>query len=70
MRKDKGFEVLDKITLYVSENQMLENLVKKFDKEIMKETLAKTIEYNTKRDTYTEVSINGEKLMLDVEVIK
>ena len=70
MRKDKGFEVLDKITLYVSENQMLENLVKKFDKEIMKETLTKTIEYNTKRDTYTEVSINGEKLMLDVEVIK
>ena len=70
MRKDKGFEVLDKITLYVSENQMLENLVKKFDKEIMKETLAQKIEYNKKRDSYTEVSINGEKLLLDVEVIK
>ena len=67
MRKDKGFEVLDKITLYVAENSMLEAVVKKFEKEIMKETLAEKVEYNAKKDTYTEVSINGEKLMLDVE---
>ena len=38
-----------------------------FEKEIMKETLAEKVEYNAKKDTYTEVSINGEKLMLDVE---
>ena len=67
MRKDKGFEVLDKITLYVAENSMLEAVVKKFEKEIMKETLTEKVEYNAKKDTYTEVSINGEKLMLDVE---
>ena len=70
MRKDKGFEVLDKITLYVSENEKLEKIIKKFEKEIMKETLAEKVEYNTKTDNYTEVSINDEKLMLDVEVIK
>ena len=70
MRKDKGFEVLDKINLYVSENEMLEELIKKFEVDIKKETLTENILFNAKRDTYTEVSINGEKLMLDVEVIK
>ena len=69
MRKDKGFEVLDKINLYVAENTMLESVVKKFENEIMKETLTEKVLYNNKRDTYTEVSINGEKLMIDVEVI-
>ena len=70
MRKDKGFEVLDKINLYVSENEMLEELIKKFEEEIKKETLTENVVFNAKRDTYTEVSINGEKLMLDVEVVK
>ena len=69
MRKDKGFEVLDKINLYIAENEMLEAIVKKFENEIMKETLTEKVVYNEKRANYTEVSINGEKLMLDVEVI-
>ena len=68
MRKDKGFEVLDKINLYVAENAMLEAIVEKFENEIMKETLTEKVVYNEKRDTYTEVTINGEKMMLDVEV--
>ena len=70
MRKDKEFEVLDKINLYVSENQMLEELVKRFESDIKKETLTENVVFNVERDTYTEVSINGEKLMLDVEVVK
>ena len=70
MRKDKGFEVLDKINLYVSENEMLEELVKKFEIEIKKETLTENVVFNETRETYTEVSINGEKLMLDVEVCR
>ena len=70
MRKDKDFEVLDKINLYVSENEMLEELIKKFEEEIKKETLTENVVFNTQRETYTEVSINGEKLMLDVEVVK
>ncbi len=68
MRKDKGFEVLDKINLYVAENSMLESIMKKSEAEIKKETLTENIFYNEKRTAYTEVSINGEKLMLDVEV--
>ena len=69
MRKDKGFEVLDKINLYVAENKMLEEVIKKFEDEIKKETLTEKVVYNTKRSDYAEVSINGEKLMLDVEVV-
>ena len=70
MRKDKGFEVLDKINLYVSGNDMLEEVVKKYTDEIKRETLALNIEYNTKRDTYTDTNINGEHMNLDVEVAK
>ena len=70
MRKDKGFEVLDKINLYVSGNDMLEEVVKKYTDEIKRETLALNIEYNIKRDTYTDTNINGEHMNLDVEVAK
>ena len=70
MRKDKGFEVLDKINLYVSENAELENIIKKFEDEIKKETLTLKVFYNEEREDYTEVSINGENLKLDVEVSK
>ena len=70
MRKDKGFEVLDKINLYLSGNDMLEEVVKKYADEIKRETLALNIEYNGKRDTYTDTNINGEHMNLDVEVAK
>lgn len=70
MRKEKGFEVLDKIKLYVSENEMLENIIKKSEDTIKKDTLTENVYYNEARSGYTEVSINGEKLMLDVEVVK
>ena len=70
MRKDKGFEVLDKINLYVSGNDMLEEVVRKYADEIKRETLALNIEYNGKRDTYTDTNINGEHMNLDVEVAK
>ena len=70
MRKDKGFEVLDKINLYVSENSMLEEVIKKFEDTIKHDTLATNIIYNEERESYTETPINGEKLNIDVEVIK
>ena len=70
MRKDKGFEVLDKINLYVSGNDMLEEVVKKYSNEIKRETLALSIEYNKQKNTYTDTNINGEHMDLDVEVVK
>ncbi len=70
MRKDKGFEVLDRINMYVAENDKIESVIKKFEDTIKHDTLADNIFYGDHRDGYTETSINGEKLMLDVEVIK
>lgn len=69
MRKESGFEVADKIKLYVAHNEMLENIVKKFSDFIMKETLSAEIVYGAEK-TYTECSINGEKLDIAVEVVK
>lgn len=70
MRKDKGFEVLDRINLYVANNDMLESVIKKCEEEIKNETLAVNAIYNEARDTYTDTNINGEHLDIDVEVIK
>jgi isoleucyl-tRNA synthetase len=69
MRKDKGFEVADKIKLYVSNNDMLMDVVKKFEDTIKKETLTEEVVYGAEAE-YTEVMINGESLNLTVEVIR
>ena len=69
MRKDSGFEVTDKINLYVSGNPMLEEIVKGFADYIQHETLANNIVYDAERE-YTECNINGEKLNMTVEVVK
>ncbi len=70
MRKDKGFEVLDNIQLYVAGNTLLEEVIKKNEAVIKHDTLAMQVMYNQDRDSYTETNINGEILNIDVEVIK
>ena len=37
MRKESGFEVADKIKTYVSGNEMLQNVIKKFEEQIKKD---------------------------------
>ena len=69
MRKDKGFEVLDNINLYVYGNEMLEEVVKKNEEMIMHDTLAVKVEYGKKTETATECNINGETLFIDVEKV-
>ncbi|MGL5151922.1 MAG: isoleucine--tRNA ligase [Clostridium sp.] len=69
MRKESGFEVADKIKLFVANNEMLINVIKKFVDSIKKETLTVEVLYNESA-TYTETTINGEKLDMAVEVIK
>lgn len=66
MRKESGFEVADKIKIYVSGNEMLQNVIKKFEEQIKKDTLAVEVVYNSERE-YTSVRINGEDLELDLE---
>ena len=70
MRKEKDFEVADKINLYLSGNEMLNNIAEKFADVIKKETLTVEIKFNDASANYTEVNINGEKLNMDVEVVK
>ena len=65
MRKDKGFQVADKINLYVSGNEMLEGVIKKFADTIKKETLTEEIVYNGDAD-YSEAKVNGEILKMAV----
>ena len=69
MRKESGFEVADKINLYVSDNNMLLEVIKKFSDVIKKETLTEEINYNSEIN-YSSFSINGEELKMAVEVIK
>jgi len=66
MRKESGFEVADKIKIYVTGNEMLEAVIKKFEEAIMKDTLAVETVYGAEA-AYTEVKINGETLSLAVE---
>lgn len=69
MRKEKGFEVADKIKLFISDNDMLIGVINKYSDVIKRETLTQEIVVSEKVD-YTETIINGEKLNMTVEVIK
>ncbi|MDF2504965.1 MULTISPECIES: isoleucine--tRNA ligase [Clostridium] len=66
MRKESGFEVADKIAIYIAENEKLEAIIKKFEDDIKRETLALEVIYNNDRE-YAECNINGETLKLAVE---
>ena len=70
MRKEKGFEVLDHINLYVAGNESLEKVIKKNEEVIKNDTLAVKIIYHEERENYTSTNINGENLDIDVEVVK
>lgn len=70
MRKDRGFEVLDRINIYVSNNSEIEEIIKRFEIDIKHDTLADNIYYNVDSRNYVETPINGEKILFDVEVIK
>jgi isoleucyl-tRNA synthetase len=68
MRKESGFEVSDKIRIYVSGNEMLQDVITKFEEQIKKDTLAVEVVYTADRE-YNSVKINGEDLELAVEKI-
>jgi len=68
MRKESGFEVADKIKIYVTGNPMLEEVIKKFEEQIKKDTLAMEVVYENESNL-TEVKVNGETLLLAVKKI-
>ena len=69
MRKEKEFEVLDRITLYVADNKELERIIKENEESIKKDTLAVDVKYNEEKKEYQEIKVNDETLKIDVEKI-
>jgi isoleucyl-tRNA synthetase len=69
MRKDKGFEVLDNINLYVAGSEELEAVIKENEELIKHDTLAKKVVYHEERDNYTTTNINGNNLDIDIEKV-
>ncbi|NFL55227.1 isoleucine--tRNA ligase [Clostridium botulinum] len=69
MRKESGFEVADKINLYVSGNNTLNAIVKKYEDEIKVETLSVKVMYDENKD-YIECKINGKNYNIAMEVVK
>ena len=69
IRKDKGFEVLDNINLYVAGSEELEAVIKENEELIKHDTLAKKVVYHEERDNYTTTNINGNNLDIDIEKV-
>jgi isoleucyl-tRNA synthetase len=74
MRKDAGFEVMDHITVYVSGNDTVADVVKKNEAAISEKVLADTVTYAEmegvtldETPAYKEWNINGEKVVIGVE---
>ena len=70
LRKERGFEVLDRIYLYLSGNEMLEKIAKDNEDIIKKETLTIDLIIRENQEHCTECNINGEKLLISVEVAR
>jgi isoleucyl-tRNA synthetase len=69
-RKESGFEVLDRINIFVTGNDNLLEKFRKFEEAIKKDTLTDNIIYNNQDMEYLDVVINGEDLKLKLEVVK
>lgn len=69
MRKDAGFEVMDRIVVTVCDNDKLASLMENNAESIKKIVLADTIENGQAKGFIKEWDINGEKVILGVEKI-
>ena len=67
MRKDAGFEVMDRIVVTVCNNDKLEKLIHDNAESIKKIVLADSIESSQAKGFIKEWDINGEKVTLGVE---
>lgn len=67
LRKQKDFDIVDRINIYYSGDKDIDDSVDKFKEFIKNETLALEI---IKRKSSTIVDLNGHKCTIDVEVVK
>ena len=66
MRKETGFEVMDKIHVYAKDNQRIMDIMENHRDEIMSEVLAEEITLNETDGYVKEWSINKENVVLGV----
>ena len=67
MRKENGFEVQDRITVGIKDNEKLEKIVRKNEAFLKEITLANEVTYNAVQGFEKAWNINGEKVMLSVQ---
>lgn len=66
MRKEAGFEVMDKITISVAGNDKVAEIMKNNEEAIFADVLATAIEYDEAKGYTKNWNINGEKVDLGV----
>ena len=66
LRKEKNFEIMDRINLYISCDEYILSIVEEYKDMIKKEVLA--LEIISKENLTYEVDLNGNKVFIDVEV--
>lgn len=69
MRKEAGFEVMDKIIVNVDKNAKIEDIINNNLDEIKLEVLAEKVEFGKRSGYSKEWNINGENVSLGVEKI-
>jgi len=67
MRKEAGFEVMDKIVVYCMGNQKIEGYLKEYREQILSDVMATDICFDETKGYTKEWSINGESVTLGVE---
>ena len=66
MRKEAGFEVMDKIHIYAKDNKCIMDIMENHKEEIMSEVLAEEITFNEADGYVKEWNINKENVVLGV----
>ena len=69
MRKEAGFEVMDKIIVNIDKNVTIQSVIRDNLDEIKSEVLAEHVEFDRINGYEKEWNINGEKVTLSVEKI-
>ena len=67
MRKEAGFEVMDKIRVSVKDNDKIKSILQKYEHEILTDVMADEISYDGVTGYTKEWNINGENVTLGVE---
>ena len=67
MRKEADFEVMDKITLYVKDNDKVADILARNKEEVMSDVLATDVVTGSVDGYSKEWNLNGEKVVLAVK---